>query len=133
MKVEEFCIVQTVHVHQYVCSKSKYSPSAPKSGLNDFFSLKFLNIFTTLLLSLIAYLEIALEKYYLPVKAAVYYFSSLLQEKPLHLSSKISRAQQIENLKIVPLSSLFKPFFFFLSSAQLSVCTDWDIAAANLS
>jgi len=72
MKVEEFCIVQTVHVHQYVCSKSKYSPSAPKSGLNDFFSLKFLNIFTTLLLSLIAYLEIALEKYYLPVKVANY-------------------------------------------------------------
>lgn len=62
-KVEEFCIVQTVqtvHTHQYVYSRSKYSPSAPKSGLNDFFSLKFLNIFTTLLLSLIAYLEIAL-------------------------------------------------------------------------
>lgn len=38
-------------------SESKYSPSAPKSGLNDFFSLKFLNIFTTLLLSLIAYLN----------------------------------------------------------------------------
>lgn len=32
-------------------------PSAPKSGLKDFFSLKFLKIFTTLLLSRIAYLQ----------------------------------------------------------------------------
>jgi hypothetical protein len=37
--------------------KKLHSLSAPKSGLNDFFSLKFLNIFTTLLLSLIAYLR----------------------------------------------------------------------------
>lgn len=33
-------------------------PSAPKSGLKDFFSLKFLKIFTTLLLSRIAYLNL---------------------------------------------------------------------------
>lgn len=31
-------------------------PSAPKSGLKDFFSLKFLKILTILLLSLMAYL-----------------------------------------------------------------------------
>lgn len=63
-KVEEIHIVQKIH--QYIYFKSKYLPSAPKSGLNDFFSLKFLNIFTTLLLSLIAYLNrdcIVKEKY----------------------------------------------------------------------
>lgn len=58
IKVEEIHIVQKMPQHIYF--KGKYLPSAPKSGLNDFFSLKFLNIFTRLLLSLIAYLEIAL-------------------------------------------------------------------------
>lgn len=42
--------------HKYNQTKMFILPSAPKSGLKDFFSLKFLKILTMLLLSLMAYL-----------------------------------------------------------------------------
>lgn len=45
-----------VYSHNSVITKGDKVPSAPKSGLKDFFSLKFLNSLTMLLLSLMAYL-----------------------------------------------------------------------------
>lgn len=63
-----FCIYYNIFAYKIVSTElvellaydamQNSLPSAPKSGLKDFFSLKFLKIFTRLLLSRIAYLDL---------------------------------------------------------------------------
>lgn len=105
--------------------KCKRSPSAPKSGLKDFFSLKFLNIFTTLLLSLIAYLKrdyIVKKEVALFLKQPITDILSYYKTSAFHLPpKKNSRVLQTQKIKAAWLCdyqtkvSVFKSVYYLHS------------------